>query len=101
MTSAGPAPQPRVSRPVVRVRYAETDQMGVVYYANYLVWFEVGRDYAGKIEAGDIIVELPKDKDQRAKCFQITKEYYDEHDIGYDPADVTDSGQRYLDVTVR
>ena len=30
-------------RAVVRVRYAETDQMGVVYYANYLVWFEVGR----------------------------------------------------------
>ena len=27
----------------VRVRYAETDRMGVVYYANYLVWFEVGR----------------------------------------------------------
>ena len=27
----------------MRVRYAETDQMGVVYYANYLVWFEVGR----------------------------------------------------------
>jgi acyl-CoA thioester hydrolase len=26
-----------------RVRYAETDQMGVVYYANYLVWMEVGR----------------------------------------------------------
>lgn len=28
---------------LVRVRYAETDQMGVVYHANYLVWFEVGR----------------------------------------------------------
>jgi acyl-CoA thioester hydrolase len=27
----------------VRVRYSETDKMGVVYYANYLVWFEVGR----------------------------------------------------------
>ena len=27
----------------VRVRYAETDQMGVVYHANYLIWFEVGR----------------------------------------------------------
>ena len=26
-----------------RVRYAETDQMGVVYYANYLVWMEIGR----------------------------------------------------------
>lgn len=27
----------------LRVRYAETDQMGVVYHSNYLVWFEVGR----------------------------------------------------------
>ena len=27
----------------LRVRYAETDKMGVVYYANYFVWFEVGR----------------------------------------------------------
>jgi acyl-CoA thioester hydrolase len=27
----------------VRVRYAETDTMGVVYHANYFVWFEVGR----------------------------------------------------------
>ncbi len=32
---------PFISR--VRVRYAETDKMGVVYYANYFVWFEVGR----------------------------------------------------------
>jgi acyl-CoA thioester hydrolase len=37
-TTAGP-----VSRSPVRVRYAETDQMGVVYYANYFVWFEIGR----------------------------------------------------------
>jgi acyl-CoA thioester hydrolase len=27
----------------IRVRYAETDQMGVVYYSNYLIWMEVGR----------------------------------------------------------
>ena len=27
----------------VRVRYAETDQMGVVYHGNYFTWFEVGR----------------------------------------------------------
>lgn len=27
----------------LRVRYAETDQMGVAYYANYLVWMELGR----------------------------------------------------------
>jgi len=34
---------PTASISSVRVRYAETDKMGVVYYANYLVWFEVGR----------------------------------------------------------
>ena len=27
----------------LRVRYAETDQMGVVYHTNYLVWCEIGR----------------------------------------------------------
>jgi acyl-CoA thioester hydrolase len=31
------------STTTLRVRYAETDRMGVVYYANYLVWFEVAR----------------------------------------------------------
>ena len=33
--------QPSETR--LRVRYAETDQMGVVYHSNYLIWFEVGR----------------------------------------------------------
>ncbi len=32
-----------VSQTKIRVRYAETDQMGVVYYANFFIWFEVGR----------------------------------------------------------
>ena len=32
-----------INETTVRVRYEETDQMGVVYYANYMVWFEVGR----------------------------------------------------------
>lgn len=32
-----------VSHTEVRVRYAETDQMGVAYHANYLIWCEVGR----------------------------------------------------------
>ena len=27
----------------LRVRYAETDQMGVVYYSNYMIWMEIGR----------------------------------------------------------
>ena len=38
-----PAAADRTTTSTVRVRYAETDQMGVVYYANYLVWFEIGR----------------------------------------------------------
>lgn len=34
---------PVVNETRIRVRYAETDQMGVVYHANHLIWFEVGR----------------------------------------------------------
>ena len=34
---------PRVCQSRFRVRYAETDQMGMVYYANYFVWMEIGR----------------------------------------------------------
>jgi acyl-CoA thioester hydrolase len=32
-----------VNEPRIRVRYAETDQMGVVYHANHFIWFEIGR----------------------------------------------------------
>ncbi len=34
---------PRIHESTLRVRYQETDQMGVVYHSNYLVYFEVGR----------------------------------------------------------
>ena len=34
---------PVVNETRLRVRYAETDQMGVVYHSNHLIWFEVGR----------------------------------------------------------
>lgn len=47
MTPAPSAPPPAPAADWVetgiRVRYAETDQMGVVYYANFFVWFEIGR----------------------------------------------------------
>jgi len=36
-------PDKNYSTSAIRVRYAETDQMGVVYHTNFLVWFEVGR----------------------------------------------------------
>ena len=33
----------KINKTALRVRYQETDQMGVAYHANYLVWFEMGR----------------------------------------------------------
>jgi acyl-CoA thioester hydrolase len=41
MKPSGVSPVSSVSK--LRVRYAETDQMGIVYHAHYLVWFEVAR----------------------------------------------------------
>jgi acyl-CoA thioester hydrolase len=47
--SQGQAPSPNrgqtptVNETRIRVRYAETDQMGVVYHSNHFIWFEVGR----------------------------------------------------------
>ena len=37
----------------LRVRYAETDAMGIVYHANYIVWFEVGRGEYMRQQGGD------------------------------------------------
>jgi len=34
---------PQITTVTLRVRYAETDQMGVVYHSNYFIWFEMGR----------------------------------------------------------
>ncbi|EEG77140.1 acyl-CoA thioesterase [Dethiobacter alkaliphilus] len=53
---------------LIRVRYAETDQMGVVYYANYLAWLEVGRtEYFrelgmpySEVEKNDILLPVTK-----------------------------------------
>jgi len=42
ITSAHKA-SPGVNETRIRVRYAETDQMGVVYHSNHFIWFEVGR----------------------------------------------------------
>lgn len=65
----------------LRVRYAETDQMGVVYHANYLVWFEVGRvefirqtglDYAAMEREGAMIAVV------EAKARYIAPARYDD-----------------------
>lgn len=55
-----------VNETVIRVRYAETDQMGIVYHSNYFVWFEIGRteffrsfnlDYKG-LEDEDVLLPV-------------------------------------------
>jgi acyl-CoA thioester hydrolase len=63
------------------VRYAETDQMGVVYYANYFVWMEVGRtDYCKAVgfsyrdmERGDANMAVVD-----ASCRYISPARYDD-----------------------
>ena len=69
----------------IRVRYAETDKMGVVYYANYLVWFEVARTdllrQAGwsyrEMEAGGYVLPVVE-----AHCaYRQSARYDDELDI--------------------
>jgi acyl-CoA thioester hydrolase len=42
-TAAYSRPHHTINETRIRVRYAETDQMGVVYHANHFIWFEVGR----------------------------------------------------------
>lgn len=71
-----------INETVIRTRYAETDQMGIIYHANYFVWFEIGRteffrqlnmDYR-ELEEEDILLPVI---DVRCKYIQSAK-YDDE-----------------------
>jgi acyl-CoA thioester hydrolase len=53
----------------VRVRYAETDRMGVVYYANHFVWFEIGRTELFR-QRGHVYREL----EEREGCYIVVGE---------------------------
>ena len=65
-----------------RVRYAETDQMGVVYYANYFVWMEIGRtDFCR--DCGFVYHDLEKEEDAfiavaEASCRYVAPAKYDD-----------------------
>jgi hypothetical protein len=61
----------------------------------------VGRDINGHTTPGGVIVELPKEKDKRAKCYQILKAYYDGADIAYSPGELKDNGDTYMSVEIR
>jgi len=58
----------------VRVRYAETDQMGVVYHANYLVWFEVGRVELMR-EMGVTYRDMEQDEGAMIPVVEVTARY--------------------------
>jgi acyl-CoA thioester hydrolase len=64
--TANTATNPRsvVNESRIRVRYAETDQMGVVYHANHFIWFEVGR-----VELLRQLGFSYKDMEQQDNCF--------------------------------
>ena len=70
-----------VSETRFRVRYAETDAMGVVYYANYFVWMEVGRTDYCKM-AGFSYTEMERDDGNmavaEASCRYIAAARYDD-----------------------
>jgi acyl-CoA thioester hydrolase len=66
----------------LRVRYAETDQMGIVYHANYLVWMEIGRvEYCRA--AGIVYRDMERDEGilltvVEASCRYVSPALYDE-----------------------
>lgn len=75
----------RVNETRVRVRYAETDQMGVVYHSNHLIWFEVGRVEFMR-ELGFSYRDLERDDGRfiavaEVKCRYRAPVYYDEEVI--------------------
>ena len=66
----------------LRVRYKETDQMGVAYYSNYLVWFEVARAELFR-DVGYVYADIEKDLGLRlmvveARCRYRYPAHYDE-----------------------
>jgi acyl-CoA thioester hydrolase len=66
----------------LRVRYAETDQMGIVYHANYLVWMEIGRvEYCRA--AGIVYRDMERDDGVlltvvEASCRFLAPAFYDD-----------------------
>jgi acyl-CoA thioester hydrolase len=73
---------PHTTESRFRVRYAETDQMGMVYYANYLIWMEVGRSDFCR-ERGFSYREMERDDQAylavaEASCRYIAPARYDD-----------------------
>jgi acyl-CoA thioester hydrolase len=73
---------PAVNETRLRVRYAETDQMGVVYHSNHLIWFEIGRVELIR-QLGFTYRDMERDDDcfiavAEARCRYRAPIYYDD-----------------------
>jgi len=62
------------------------------------VWYRVTNDADQKAVVYELVMELPTDKDARAKCYEIAKEWYDQFKIFHLPEAVKDKGKPYLEV---
>jgi len=60
------------------------------------VWYEMARDVTGKPMPIRIVLELPTDKSARPKCYEVTKGWYEQFNIYYDPASLNDTGEPYV-----
>ena len=56
---------------LLRVRYSETDKMGIVYYANYLIWFEIGRTEFCRVRGFSY-----RDMEENEDAFLVVAESY-------------------------
>jgi hypothetical protein len=66
------------------------------------VWFAMsGRDINGRRSATGVIVELPQDKTQRARCYDILQKYYKDTQVFSDPSFFKDTGEDYLQVMIQ
>jgi len=65
------------------------------------VWFEQDRDINGRGKAFQLIVQLPDDKDKRAKCYQTLKSFYTADAMESDPSDFVDTDEPYLMLELR
>jgi hypothetical protein len=65
------------------------------------VSFEVSRDINGKTDPYALAIELPSDKSKRDACYKELKQYYEELKIDYDPEDLKDTDDPYIEVEVK
>src|SRR5207248_2194381 len=65
------------------------------------VSFEVERDINGKTDPYALAIELPSDKSKRAQVYAAIKKHYDDAKVDYDPENLKDTGDRFIEVELK